>query len=149
MAQEIESDKDSLARLEREIIEDTLSLRREFLASVPVVTCTQVQAKASVSDHIVDQWRTNGQIFAIQNAGQAWHPAFQFAENGQPLVIIARVLAILNRNPKFLDWDKAMWFYSPNGWLEDERSPMNCLSNLSEHDDLKYAAEQAVLRTQW
>jgi hypothetical protein len=144
MVQETETDKDVLARLEREITEDTLSLRQEFLASVPELTYAQIQAKASVPDHIVDQWRTNGQIFAIQNAGQELYPAFQFSENGRPLEIIARVLTILNRNPKFLDWDKAMWFYSPNGWLADGRSPMDCLSDLSEHDDLKRAAEQEV-----
>jgi hypothetical protein len=140
MTQDIENNAERLAALEREIATTSRALRQEFLATVPMLTSAEIQAHAAQS---VDRWCASGQIFAVHHEGQALYPAFQFDDEGQPLAMIAEVLTILNRAPERTDWDNALWFDGPTGWL-DGRSPIECLQ--SDPEGVKRAAEQEVLR---
>ena len=61
-----------------------------------------------------------------------WHgrivfPAFQFGADGQPRPEIAAVLAQL-RAAGLDDWQAALWFATPTGWLDDRR-PVDVLDH--------------------
>jgi hypothetical protein len=141
---------DPLADVELKVAEATVSLRREFLEQVPVLTSAEVHANAGFPggnpSQTVHRWRKQGKIFAVNHGGRDLYPAFQFGVDGRPLPIIADVLTILKRDSDRADWDNALWFAGDSGWL-DGKAPLDCLQ--SDPDGVKRAAEQEVLRDEY
>lgn len=137
---------DPLADVQVKVAEATLSLRKDFLEEILVLTSADVHANAGFprgnASQTVHRWRKPGRIFAINHGGRDLYPAFQFGSDGRPLPIIAEVLAILKRDPERSDWDNALWFAGDSGWLDGKR-PIDCLQ--SDPEGVKRAAEQEVL----
>jgi hypothetical protein len=82
------------------------------------------------------RWRHEGRIFAVSYGGASWYLPFQFDLEGRPLPVIAEVLRALEG---WDDWDVAVWFVRPNGWL-DRQCPVDFLGN---HPDWVVAAALA------
>jgi hypothetical protein len=138
--------KSEFAELESSMLNDTVWLRAEFFRIVPALTAREVAALAAIpgSDghSQVEQWRAEGRLFSVRRDVDALYPAFQFKADLHPLPIIREVLEILRRVRSRSDWDNALWFIGPNGWLSGSLS----FEQLESKPDLvKHAAEQEVL----
>ena len=137
---------EEMAKRERKLLEDTLWLREEFFRRVPVLTVEELRktpaAIAEGGEVGIRRWRKEKTIFAVRHRGKDLYPVFQFASDGRPLKIIATLLETFSREPGRTDWDSALWFAAPNGWLNG--SPP--IEMLSEDPDLVIdAATQEVL----
>jgi hypothetical protein len=141
---------DPVTDVELSVAEATVSLRREFLEAVPVLTSAQVHTNAGFPSgnpsQTVLRWRKQGKIFSVNHGGRELYPAFQFGADGRPRPIVAELLVILKRDADRTDWDNALWFTGESGWL-DGRTPLECLS--SDPGLVTQAAEQELLRDEY
>jgi hypothetical protein len=69
---------------------------------------------------LASSWRAAGRVLGVEWSGRVVFPAFQFTAGGQPRPVIAAVLEHL-RAAGLDDWQTALWFSSPTGWLDDRR----------------------------
>jgi hypothetical protein len=79
---------------------------------------------------LASSWRAAGRIVGVEWNGRIVFPAFQFDADGQPRPVIAAVLKHL-RAAGLDDWQAALWFSSPTGWLDDRR-PVDALARESQ-----------------
>ena len=116
------------------------SLRAEFVRTCELLDAEQVHAlygsSAKNRAALAARWRSDGKIFAIEHRGRLLYPAFQFDEVGRPRAVIGRILKALG--PGTGSWQTAIWFTTPNSWL-DRRSPLDLLE--SEPDRVIDAAD--------
>jgi len=108
--------------------------RRELLEEFPALTSAEVadaaNSRARNRASLANRWREEGRVFAIRLADQQLYPAFQFDEHGRPLEAISAVLRQLGGG-HLNDWQVALWFTSPTGWLGGHR-PVDVLSQEPE-----------------
>jgi hypothetical protein len=128
------------------MVMDTLSLRYEFFAMFPMFSAFEL-AELSASElaggfETMRRWQREARVFSVRDGDREYFPKFQFDEAGRPLRIIAELLAILRKHKARSDWDNAMWFMGPNGWL-DGPCPVDLL--LTNPALVMDAAEQEVL----
>jgi hypothetical protein len=104
--------------------------RRSFLEEFPALTSIEVadaaNSKAANRASLANRWRDEGKVFAVRLGDQQLYPAFQFDEHGRPLEVIAKVLEHFSEG-SFSDWQTALWFTSPAGWLGSSR-PVDLLT---------------------
>jgi DNA-directed RNA polymerase specialized sigma24 family protein len=93
-------------------------------------------SKASNRAALAHRWKSDGRIFAVTHQGTPTFPGFQFSPEGQPLPVIAELLAILGASHS--GWELALWFIGSNGWLA-RRRPVDLL--LTEPDRVIAAAK--------
>jgi hypothetical protein len=87
---------------------------------------------------LASAWRAAGRILGVEWGGRMVFPAFQFTADAQPRPVIAAVLERL-RAAGLDDWQAALWFASPTGWLDDRR-PVDVLAG--EPEAVETAAAQ-------
>lgn len=63
-----------------------------------------------------EQLIISGTVIGLVLEGQTKLPTFQFDNENKPLPGIAKVLKIFGDH--LTDWEKAIWFITPNGWLK-------------------------------
>ena len=74
----------------------------------------------------VAHWIVDRSVVSLSWRTQIWLPLFQFESCDMSLRVDAeRVVHELA--PVFDDWDLAVWFANPNGWLDDAR-PLEVLA---------------------
>ena len=116
------------------------SLRAEFVRTFELLDAEQVHAlygsSAKNRAALAARWRSDRKIFAIEHRGRLLYPAFQFDEVGRPKAVIGRILKALG--PATGPWQTAIWFTTPNSWL-DRRRPLDLLE--SELDRVIDAAD--------
>jgi hypothetical protein len=99
--------------------------RRMFLDEFPALTSSEVadaaQSRAANRASLANRWRDEGKVFAIRVGDQQLYPEFQFDALGRPLRAIAGVLGYLSQGD-LSDWQTALWFTSPSGWLGGKRA---------------------------
>ncbi len=93
-------------------------------------------SKSSNRAALAHRWKSDGRIFAVMHQGTPTFPGFQFSPEGQPLPVIASLLAILGDTHS--GWELALWFLGSNGWLDGQR-PVDLL--LTEPDRVIAAAK--------
>jgi hypothetical protein len=106
-----------------------------LLSSVDIASRAGSRAKNKAA--LANRWKQEGKIFSIHHQGLVFFPAFQFDDDGQPLPVIARSLAMLGRQST--GWELALWFLAANGWLDGKR-PVDLLR--SEPEAVSRAAER-------
>jgi hypothetical protein len=116
--------------------EARVALLREFGAWSAAEVAERAGSSASNRSALASAWRAAGRALAVDWHGRPVYPAFQFGPDGQPRPVITRVLAQLAR-AGLTDWQAALWFASPTGWLDDRR-PVDLL------DDDPEAVERAA-----
>ncbi len=126
------------------IAADNLDIRDRFVRELPQLTSTDVGQLSGLSAKnsyaTANRWKKNGEIFSINHRGRELFPAFQFRD-GRPHPTIKQVLAALPDT--MTAWQRALWFVSANGWLDDEE-PIDHLNApqkleaaaLREHEDV-------------
>lgn len=101
----------------RQNIEFQAALLREFGAA----TAQQVSdLNQSTSGSLADNWRRRGKVIRVTYRGRALFPGFQFRPDGRPYPQVALVVAIL-RTAKASDWEQALWWSIPTGYLNRQR----------------------------
>jgi hypothetical protein len=115
-----------------------LSLLREWGAWSAGELAERAGSAAGNRSALASSWRAAGRILGVDWHGRTIYPAFQFQADGQPRPAIAHALAHLRR-AGLSDWQAALWFASPTGWLEDRR-PVDLLD---EDPDATVAAAAA------
>lgn len=119
------------------------SARAELLNHYELLTSAQIHerygARARNTAALAARWRRQRRILAVDWAGQLLFPAFQFDNQGRPLPVMERLLAILT--PANSEWAIAIWLITPNGWLGGRR-PVELLT--AEPDSVCEAANDEV-----
>lgn len=94
--------------------------RQRFLREFPALTSAEIadlaRSRAANRASLANRWRDEGKVFSIRVGDQQLYPAFQLDDDGRPLEVIAAVLGELSSG-HLSDWQVALWFASPNGWL--------------------------------
>lgn len=121
------------ARARRDFLE-------EFLARTSSEVADAANSRASNRASLANRWREERKVFAIRVGDQQLYPSFQFDEDGRPLKAVAMALEHLAAE-KLSDWQTALWFTSPTGWLGGRR-PVDLLGE--EPDAVGAAAEREV-----
>jgi hypothetical protein len=102
----------------------TAEARQECLREHGALTSSQVAemagSKATNRSALASSWRAAGRIVGVEWQGVTIFPAFQFDAEVQPRAPIARVLSHL-RDAGLGNWEQALWFTTPTGWLGDRR----------------------------
>jgi hypothetical protein len=104
-----------------------LALLREWGAWSAGELAERAGSTAANRSALASAWRAAGRILGVEWNGRTIFPAFQFAADGQPRPEIASVLTQLRR-AGLNDWQAALWFTSPTGWLDD-RAPVELLED--------------------
>jgi hypothetical protein len=118
--------------------EARLALVREWGAWSAAELADRAGSTAGNRSALASAWRTAGRVIALDWNGRSVFPAFQFGADGHPRPVIAAVLGHLRR-AGLSDWQAALWFTNPTGWLEDQR-PVDVL------EDDPAAVENAAAR---
>ena len=97
--------------------------RATFMRDYEVLDADQIHelygSKARNRSALAARWRSDKKIFAVQRGGRFLYPAFQFDAQGLPRKAISKVLAALG--DAVGGWQTALWFVTPNGWLDGEK----------------------------
>jgi hypothetical protein len=107
--------------------EARLELVREWGAWSAAEVADRAGSNAGNRSALASAWRTAGRALGVEWNGKTVFPAFQFGADGQPRPVIGGVLAHLRR-AGLSDWQAALWFTSPSGWLDDRR-PVDLLDD--------------------
>jgi hypothetical protein len=75
---------------------------------------------------LASSWRAAARVLGVEWKSRTVFPAFQFGADGQPRPVVADILTHLRRSG-LDDWQAALWFASPTGWLGDRR-PVDVLT---------------------
>lgn len=117
--------------------------RADFLERYDVLDARQVHdlygAEADNSAALAGRWRSGGRVFGIEDRGRILYPAFLFDDTGRPKPVVARVLQALGKRGP---WQVASWFTAPNGWLPDDRRPVDVMD--ADPDAVAEAAREAT-----
>ncbi len=91
-----------------DIVADNRAIRDRFVSEIRCLTIVDVESA----------------LLSVCHRGTEYLPAFQFRDDGQPHTVAEEVLSALPE--AFSNWQRALWFVSTNGWLDD-KSPMDSL----------------------
>jgi len=69
---------------------------------------------ASNRSQVAYRWRKEGRVFAVPYDGELRYLSFQFDAHGEPVPVVASVLAALDQ---WSSWRVAAWFVTANGLL--------------------------------
>jgi hypothetical protein len=105
-------------------------LRTRFMHEVPSVPVPDVPQ--------LDRWRMERRVFAVGAPGFEHVPLFQFTDD---LYVVDAMPQLLKIFRALSDWQIALWFFSPNAWLGDQR-PMDLLQR--DPDSVIDAAQHAI-----
>jgi hypothetical protein len=97
-----------------------LALVREWGAWSAGELADRAGSAAANRSALAAAWRSVGRVIGVEWRGRTIYPGFQFAADGQPRSVIGRVVSHLRR-AGLSDWQIALWFTSPTGWLDDRR----------------------------
>src|ERR1700722_16588350 len=108
---------------------DNLKLRDRFVTETGPLTSIGVAklsgSKSSNPYATAARWKSANRVFSVSHGGREYYPAFQF-KDGTPHPTKKKVRA---PPPATMSaWQKAFWFVSTNGWLED-RAPADTLDD--------------------
>ncbi|MES1146887.1 MAG: hypothetical protein ABUL52_00685 [Solimonas sp.] len=109
----------------------------EFLRRVPVLTEDQVVER--LKNHLTEINLKN--LMQVSLADTTFYIADQFADNGSVHPECVQIMTLFRQDSSFLDWEIAMWWINPTGWLGGER-PCNLFKE--NFNAVKYAAEREL-----
>jgi hypothetical protein len=88
---------------------------------------------------LANRWRAEQRLVAVPVGDELLYPGFQFTSEGKPHPAVGAALAALRANAQVSDWQAALWFAGPNGWLGGRR-PVDVLD--AEPDAVADAARR-------
>jgi hypothetical protein len=123
--------EDAINKLADVILPDELGEARGVLAADNLeLTSAEIANRAGSSARnlyaTAARWKKAGDIFSVHHRGTEYFPAFQLRD-GRPHPAIKKALVALPEN--LSPWQRAFWFVSTNGWLND-KAPMDVLDDI-------------------
>ena len=94
-------------------------LLKEFGALTSSEVADLLGSEARNRSALAHRWRKERRLLAVVYRGTVWFPAFQFHE-GEVVPVIREVLEVL-AGAGLGEWETALWFGAPSGWLDDRR----------------------------
>jgi Protein of unknown function (DUF2384) len=88
---------------------------------------------------LANRWRAEQRLVAVPVGDELLYPGFQFTSEGKPHPAVGAALQALRSNAEVSDWQAALWFIGPNGWLGGRR-PVDLLD--AEPDTVADAARR-------
>jgi DNA-binding HxlR family transcriptional regulator len=76
--------------------------------------------KAGTRPGLLEEWSSALRIFGVSIGDEILYPRFQFAEDGEPKLVVERVLTTLPID-QMSPWELALWWAAGNGWLDGQR----------------------------
>lgn len=98
-------------------------------------------SQASNRAATANRWRTENRVVAVPWRDELLYPGFQFTAEGRPYPAVKRALEWLRSDPQTSDWQAALWFAAPTGWLGGRR-PVDVLAD--DPDAVVQAARREV-----
>lgn len=90
---------------------------------------------------LANRWRAEGKVDAVAVGDELLYPGFQFTPEGRPRPVVGAALRLLRSDPHTTDWQAALWFTTPTGWLAGRR-PVDLLDE--DPDAVVEAAQREV-----
>jgi hypothetical protein len=78
-------------------------------------------SRASNRAALANRWRSENIVVAVPVGDEWLYPGFQFTAEGRPRAVVGRVLDLMRSDPHTTDWQVALWFATPTGWLGGRR----------------------------
>jgi hypothetical protein len=101
--------------------EARLALLHEFGALRSHEVAELAGSRAANRAALANRWRGEGRVLAVALGDELLYPGFQFTAEGRPHPAVAEALGRLRSDPGVTDWQAALWFASPTGWLGGQR----------------------------
>ena len=98
-------------------------------------------SRASNRAALANRWRAEQRVVAVPVGDELLYPGFQFSPEGRPHPVVGEALAALRSDPHTSDWQAALWFLSPTGWVGGRR-PVDLLDE--DPDAVVEAARREV-----
>ena len=117
------------------------ALLREFGALRSGDVAELAGSRAQNRAALANRWRSEDRVLAVPVGDELLYPGFQFTSEGRPHTTVARALRALRSAPGLTDWQAALWFASPTGWLGGRR-PVDLLDE--DPEAVVEAAEREV-----
>ena len=99
--------------------------RSALLAESGALRSSQVAelagSRAANRAALANRWRGEHRVVAVPVGDELLYPGFQFTSEGKPHPAVRAALAELRSNPHVSDWQAALWFVAPDGWLGGRR----------------------------
>jgi hypothetical protein len=96
------------------LIEEFGALRSHEVADL-------AQSRATNRAALANRWRAENRLVAVLIRDELLYPGFQFNAEGKPRPVIGGVIDWLRSDPHMTDWQIALWFATPTGWLGGRR----------------------------
>jgi hypothetical protein len=129
--------QDALLLSQSEIPANGQNFVTEFFSRVPLLTEDQVAEKLTASNTTIDL----NNLMQVAFADTTFYIADQFSENGSLRLELIELMKIFHGQSSLGNWDIAMWWINPTGWLSGDR-PRDVFND--DFERVKYAAEQEV-----
>lgn len=97
------------------------ALLREFGALRSADVAELAGSRARNRAALANRWRAEDRVLAVSVGDELLYPGFQFTSEGRPHPTVARALRALRTTPERSDWQAALWFAAPTGWLGGRR----------------------------
>jgi hypothetical protein len=122
------------AAARNELLQEFGALRSQDVAEL-------AGSRASNRAALANRWRAENRVMAVPLRDELLYPGFQFTDEGKPRPAIGATLAWLRSDPHTTDWQTALWFVTPTGWLGGRR-PVDVLDD--DPDAVVEAARREV-----
>jgi hypothetical protein len=96
-------------------------LLREFGALSSAQVAELAGSRATNRAALANRWRAEQRVVAVPLRDELLYPGFQFTAEGRPHPAVGAALAELHSDPSVSDWQAALWFAAPSGWLGGRR----------------------------
>lgn len=114
------------------------TLAQELFRTIPLLT--EQEVRDQTAPLAPEQWP---QLMQLTYHGQTFYLADQFDEQGHVIPFCLALVTVLKRDPQMTDWDIAVWWINPTGWLSGA-SPRQRYQE--DPEAVWHAAEQEALR---
>ncbi len=108
----LQARRNAVAR--NELLEEFGALRSNEVADL-------AGSQASNRAALANRWRTENRLVAVAVGDELLYPGFQFTAEGRPHPAVKGALDWLRSDPHTSDWQAALWFVTPTGWLGGRR----------------------------
>jgi hypothetical protein len=123
----------------RRNVEARNALLEEFGALRSSDIADLAESRAANRAALANRWRAEQRLVAVPVGDELLYPGFQFTSEGKPHPAVGAALEALRSNAEVSDWQAALWFAGPNGWLGGRR-PVDVLD--AEPDAIADAARR-------
>jgi hypothetical protein len=107
-------------------VSNAIEIRERLERSVNLIDSAKWRGVQSNPSAALGKYKKSKRIFAVRSGNRDLYPAFQFAENAEPLQVVQKILKIVPKEAQ--RWSLLSWFEARNALLEN-RKPSEVLAS--------------------